>query len=61
MAEVAVVTLFDDFVAAGAAANAVSLLQIPAERKKKIYSLPSLCQAVMVHRIPIADTSIIFH
>jgi hypothetical protein len=59
MVEVAVATLFDDFVAAGAA-NAVSLLQIPTERKKKIWSLPSLCRAV-VRRIPVADTSIIFH
>ena len=63
MAEVAVVTLFDDFVVVAAgAANAVSLLQIPTERKKKkkIWSLPSLCRAV-VRRIPVADTSIIFH
>ena len=56
----AVVTLFDDFVAAGGAANAVSLLQIPTERKQKISLSLSLCQAV-VRRIPIADTSIICH
>ena len=63
MAEVAVVTLFDDFVVVAAgAANAVSLLQIPTVRKKKeIWSPPSLCRAVVVRRIPVADTSIIFH